>query len=384
LANCLRGKDQPWSIHDVTTDLQDRVERQRRFFAGDKPGERLIFVRHDTAHDDAPPLTGLMGQVNDFVFANDGCLPEGPDLERIVGRTVSEFREYWPWRAGMIHDDEVPIISVHFDIGVQTAVMTGLEPQYLDGSWWLDANLDWDEIDALTFNPGNRWFRLFMGLNRLLWKYWEEDYFFLPFWHRSPLDAANGIRGNELFAEMYTDPEKVKDLTTWCTDTQIEIERLLYADAEGPEDWGIGHMSHWMPKGAVWVNGDPVALVGREMMTEFEQPFTGRLFTTTGGGYFHNHTKGIYQVDQVAKTPGIILQHFNADPNCPRVSDVLAGDNEGRERMRAASRMTPIFVDNVSYDELPAFRNALPEGRFTLDIICPVDKTREVLSDFRR
>jgi hypothetical protein len=252
------------------------------------------------------------------------------------------------------------------------------------GVWWLDANLDWNAIDTLAFDPDNRWFRLFVGLNRLLWKCWEEDYFFLPFWHRSPLDAANGIRGNELFLEMYTDPERVKRLTAWCVETQLEIERRLYAAAEGPDEWGVGHMRHWMPKRAVWVNGDPVTVISREMMVEFEQPFTGRLFTGTGGGYFHNHTKGMYQVDQVARTPGIRLQHFNADPNCPRVADVLAGDKDGRERLLAASRVTPIFVDNVNYDELETFRRALPEGRFSLDVACPADRIREVLKEFRR
>ena len=365
-------------------DLQERVGKQRAFLAGDCPGDRLVFVRHDPPDASQPPVTPLKEHVNQFLVAHDGRLPEGRELERMVATAVAEFRTYWAWRAQEIPDDEIPIIGVHFDIGIQTAVMTGLEPRFLEGSWWLDANLGWDAIEALSFDPGNRWFRLFVGLNRLLWKHWEEDYFFLPFWHRSPLDAANGIRGNELFAEMYTDPEKVKKLTDWCVDTQIEIERGLYAAAQGPDDWGIGHMRHWMPKGAVWVNGDPVGLISREMMVEFEQPFTGRLFTETGGGYFHNHTKGMYQVDQVVRTPGIHLQHFNADPNCPRVAAVLAGDPEERERLLAASRTIPIHPDNIHYDELASFRDALPEGRFSLDIICPPDRTREVLDEFRR
>jgi len=182
--------------------------------------------------------------------------------------------------------------------------------------------------------------------------------------------------------EFHTDPERVKGLTAWCVETQLEIERGLYAATEGPEDCGIGHMHHLMPKRAVWVNGDPVALISREMMLEFEQPFTGKLFTSTGGGYFHNHTKGIYQVDQVARTPGIILQHFNADPNCPRVADVLAGNADGRERLLAASRTTPMYVDGVNYDELATFRDALPEGRFSFDVACPRERIPEVLNEF--
>jgi hypothetical protein len=85
----------------------------------------------------------------------------------------------------------------------------------------------------------------------------------------------------------------------------------------------------------------------------------------------------------VARTPGIRLQHFNADPNCPRVANVLSGAGDGRERVLEASRTTPIFVDNVDYQELGAFRDALPEGRFSLDVVCPADRSREVLNEFR-
>jgi hypothetical protein len=119
------------------------------------------------------------------------------------------------------------------------------------------------------------------------------------------------------------------------------------------------------------------------MMQEFEQPYTGRLFTSTGGGFFHNHTKGLYQVDQVARTPGILLQHFDRDPNCPRVSEVMAGDPVQRERILEASRLTPIYIDHVERAELVDLLPFLPEGRFMLQVECAPEETETVLTELR-
>ncbi|KKN68568.1 hypothetical protein LCGC14_0449990 [marine sediment metagenome] len=358
------------------------IERQRRFFAGNTPGERLVFVWGADPQPDAPAVEQLPPQVNAYYLANDGQLPDHAALEAMVRKTVADCRRYWRWRDELVDDDLPHIVAVHFDIGIQTAVMTGIEPR-LEGSWWLDCNLTWDRIDALPATPDNRWFEMFRSLNQLLWEAWDGDFHFLPFWHRSPLDAANGIRGNELFLEMYTAPDRVKALTDWCVDCELAIENSLAQTIQAPDDWGVGHMGFVMPPGGVWVNGDPVALISREMMLEFEQPYTGRLFTSTGGGFFHNHTKGLYQVDQVAKTPGICLQHFNADPNCPRVSDILAGPPAARDNLLAASRQTPIFPDQILYDELDAYRPHLNQGRFALDITCPADKIDSVINEFK-
>jgi len=359
------------------------IERQRRFFAGDAPGDRLVFVWPVEARPDAPIVEHLPGLVNQHMLANDGALPDRAALEAIVHTVVDGHRAHWRWRDERIDDDLPHIIPVHFDIGIQTAVMTGLEPR-LEGSWWLDCKLSWDAIDALPPAPDNRWFELFRWLNEILWSVWDGDFHFLPFWHRSPLDAANGIRGDEIFVEMYTAPDRVKALTDWCVDCELAIERALAETVRAPADWGVGHMGSVMPPRAVWVNGDPVALISREMMREFEQPFTGRLFTETGGGFFHNHTKGLYQVDQVAETPGICLQHFNCDPNCPRVSDVLAGPADARDNLLAASRRTPIFPDQIDTDELDSYRPHLANGRFALEITCPGDQVDAVLKEFRQ
>ena len=362
------------------TELRNVVSKQKHFFSREEAGALLIFIVERPAPSGQPPCRSIMQRVNEFVADNPGRLPQEDDIDTMMSEVVSEFRLYWRWRSARVPDDALPVIPVHFDIGIQTAVMTGLEPAFLSGCWWLEPNLAWDAIESLEFDPHNRWLEVFVHINRALWRTWDEDYFFLPFLHRSPLDAANGIRGTPLFEEMITAPERVKRLVEWCVDCELAIERYLYERVERPEGWGVGHMSVWLPEGAVWVNGDPVTMISRDFMKEFEQPYTGRLFTSRGGGFFHNHTKGLFQVDQVAQTPGIILQHFNADPNCPRFSEVLSEDPVRRETILQASQETPIYVDNVSVPELEAFLPYLPHGRFLLEVICDPDETDSLLA----
>jgi hypothetical protein len=304
-------------------------------------------------------------------------------MDRLVSEVVRDFRDHWAWHSQHTPDDAVPDVSVSLDIGIQTAMMTGLTPRHLIERWWLEPQLDWAAIDDLTLDLDGEWVQLVLSRNRALWRHWEEDYFFLPTKHRSPLDAANGIRGNALFEEMHTAPERVKRLVDWCVDCELAIERLLAEEAGGPLDWGIGIQRVWLPGGAVWVNGDPVTMISREMMLEFDQPYTGRLFTTANGGFFHNHTMGLYQVDQVARTPGTILQHYNRDPNCLRVSEVMRDDPTMRETILASSRVTPIYVDLVERAELPDLKPYLPEGRFILEVICAPGETEDVLAELR-
>ena len=94
-----------------------------------------------------------------------------------------------------------------------------------------------------------------------------------------------------------------------------------------------------------------------------------------------------YEVDfasnrpqQLRQTPGIILQHFNADPNCPRFSEVLADDPGRREVILQASRETPIYVDGLLVPEVEVLLPYLPDGRFLLEIVCDPEETGSVLA----
>ena len=118
----------------------------------------------------------------------------------------------------MLHDDDyIHSVFFYWGIGGITAAMTGMDPSHFDNETsWLEPNLEWESIERLRFDADNKWLQFAVNVNKALWRYWEEDYHMLPYLHRSPLDAAVGIRGSELFMEMYSEPDKVRKLCRWC------------------------------------------------------------------------------------------------------------------------------------------------------------------------
>ena len=366
---------------NVRKRLEELIALHESFYNSGSAGDLLILTlnKEEMQPTDHFEDLWLTRQVSLIIAENRlGHFPRENEVFDIVEKRVKRLRSLWKENGhALFIDDSIPMIWMHFDIGIQTAVMINREPVFMSesDSWWLEPEMSWEEIEKLKFEEDNPWLQLFLHLNRALHHYNDGDYCFLPFWHRSPLDAANGIRGNELFLEMYTDPEQVKKLVTWCVDCEIAIEEFLHRNAPAVHERSCGHMGLWMPERAVWVNGDPVTLISREMMREFEQPYTGKLFTSLGGGFFHNHTKGLYQVDQVAETPGIIVQHFNRDPNCETVQEALLNHPEKRDRILASSLQTPIYIDCLTPEEVFSVLPILREGRFILSFNYPMNQT---------
>ena len=95
-------------------------------------------------------------------------------------------------------DDAVPCALVYFGVGTINAALSGKEPFHDGSTSWVEPEMEWDEIDELKFDPDNRWVDFALRVNRELWKRWDEEFLLLPYLHRSPLDSANGVRGNEL------------------------------------------------------------------------------------------------------------------------------------------------------------------------------------------
>ena len=358
--------------------LKRQVERQKAFFDNKEPGSLLAYIskagkegKEEIDTDDLAHKEGLAGSVYRAVIVDDAIpVPDEGKIEAAVGEFLGELRRDEEELSAPPPGDAIPCLYPHWDIGWHTAAMAGLPPSFSRGCWWLEPNMSWEEIEELNFNPENPWLVVAKHTHEALWKHWDEDFWTMPFVHRSPLDYANGLRGSELFVEILTDTERVKRLLEWCVDWQLQSEAFIYEGIEVPEGWGTGIMATWGPDRAVWINGDPVGLISRDMMEEFEQPYTGRLFTSTGGGFFHNHTLGLYQADQVASTPGIHMQNFTRDPNRPTVEETLLEDPVARDRILEASLKTPILISGMTPDTLQSSLPILQQGRFMLNIVC--------------
>lgn len=359
--------------------LQRRVERFKLLYGRNEPGDLLVVAYNRQRY---PSLES---------FLCEQVYEKGP--ERVVqsGAARAMMKEYTAEMRGSYDDllawddDMIPCALVYWGIGGIVASMTGFEALHQETTSWLEPNLSWQTIEKLQFDEGNRWVRFALDINRALWEFWQEDFFILPFLHRSPLDSANGIRGSELFTEMYTEPDRVKSLIDWCADWSIAIEKYLEQNDGRIRGWGAGVWDSWIADGAVFINGDPVGLISREMMREFERPYTAKLFTQTGGGFFHNHTVGLYQVDQVAETEGLLIQAFVDDPRQPSMAEALLGEDDSlRELIVAASLRRPIQA-HIPYTDLDAVLDVAKHGRFVLQVSCEEeDEIEKAIEKVRR
>jgi hypothetical protein len=207
-------------------------------------------------------------------------------------------------------------------------------------------------------------------MNQALWKYWEEDFLIIGHRHRSPLDAANGIRGTALFEEMHTRSEKVKSLINWCADWSIEIERLIEKEVQ-PIPGYRGDICTWLPDGTAWVNGDAIDLISPDCARKFDLPYSSKLFTTLGGGFFHHHSIGLHQVSQVVKIEGLTVHHIANDyPSGPIPAEEMITQESIAEQIIGASLRAPVMLDKTPYRLLDRLLPLLEEGRFILSVEC--------------
>ncbi|MEN6663430.1 MAG: hypothetical protein ABFD85_05465 [Phycisphaerae bacterium] len=336
------------------------------------------------------------GDLMFYVWGERGCslegylcqkFKEGP-VERVLdGRNIPKIIEEYvsQHRAAIaagyrFDDDAVPTALVYWGIGAINAAMTGGWPMHDGFTSWYEPNRSWEQIAQLKFDADNPWVQFALKVNRELWRLWEGDFHVLPFLYRSPLDAANGVRGNELFVEMYTDPQRVHALIDWCVDWMVSMEEFLAVQAPpaAPAGWGTAVWGAWLPDRGVFVNGDPVGLISREMALEFERPYNERFFARTGGALYHNHTIGLYQADLVSGTRGVLVQHFVDDPGQPSVVKALLDMPPLREKLLEASLQAPIGFWGAPADRLDELLDIVRHGRFVIGLNPPSDDPRDV------
>jgi len=353
-------------------EFRRRMDHHLLMYSRKTPGDLLVLPNPWAKVNLAARLAGSLGGRS----VGDMSRPEV--ARQFVAEFLDEFRADWP-EFYAIPGDAVPAAPVFPHIGAVTAAMTGIEPDCSGGTVTLSADLSWDEIDKLAFNADSPWIRMVVEVNRALWEMWAEDFFIMPYFHRTPLDAAQGIRGAAVFEDMYDQPERVEALVDWCADWSIALERLLAAEAPRPTDWPCGMWNCCLPCDAVIANGDAVGMISRDMHGRFDRPYTDKFFSAVGGGLFHNHAIGLHQVDLVADTPGVVCQEILNDPNEPHPADRMIGEPEIAEMMVAASLKAPIRLDGVRPDQLDGLLPIVACGRFILAVPCDDPATQQTV-----
>jgi hypothetical protein len=339
--------------------IAERIRRQKAFFRSKRTGDMLL-CRESTIPNFEMHWVKRLMETDVVDLLDEGIVDRVNDeyLEEMRGNLANLLR---------YDDDAVPTPEIYFAIGSITSAMCGAKARYASDTAWCEPVLDdWADLPGLRFDPDSPWLRFHVMVYRDLARKWEGDYLLLPYLHRSPLDAANGIRGNELFTDFYEHPEMAKRLIDWCADWSIAVEKHLWEELALPGAVGRGAWSVVLPDDAVFVNGDPVDLISGEQQVEFELPYTEKLFTSRGGGFHHHHALGIRQVRNVSRIKGLLVQNIITDPGVPAPADLLVADERVRREVIEASMVAPIHLNGDFTHDLDRLLDVLTQGRFIL------------------
>ena len=138
-----------------------------------------------------------------------------------------------------------------------------------------------------------------------------------------PMDIANAVRGNDLFYDLYDDPEEAKAFLDFCADAAawtFENQRPLATEVRGGYVSGMGT---WMPGRAIGhLSEDASCLCSPRMYEEFGLPFTARLVSGYDYAELHVHSLGRACIPLFARMEKIGTFQLSDDPNQPGALEV--------------------------------------------------------------
>ena len=174
------------------------------------------------------------------------------------------------------------------------------------------------------------------------------------------LNLAMQLRGNQVFLDLYDQPDELKTLLQAGVDLNIcVVERAR--NAIGPQlSGGVCDFFHggWLPNRGIPMSVDCYNICDPSVYTEFGLPYQQQLINHFGSANFHIHGNGRQLLPEVAKLDGMIVVSIGNDG-----SDVAAFD-EVEKLKRIAGSLVLAIPCNVHEFSKGIGRGNLPGGVF--------------------
>jgi hypothetical protein len=342
--------------HSLRVTVDDRIARFRSFFDRNEPGDLLVTCNY---------------RPKGFQLSS----PEaGPDLDSFLSNPrayardrVRECRELFELRMPL-EDHSIPFIALGIGAGALTGLFSGAEVRILSETTWCAPVLNnWDDVPHLNLHPHGPWLEALIEGCQAVLEMMEDDLCLMPCTFRSPLDLANGVRGDQLFEDLYERPDEAKLLIQQCAQATIQLRNLLSSVLAVPSGrWGMWRS--WLPDESIFLNADPIDMIHTPHAREFDQPFTQQVLDEApGGGFLHHHTMGVHQISYVSAFNNLVVQNLVSDPT--GVDPMVRIRTEGtlRNQIIEASRRFPIHWKFTNTDALFQAVDILRNGRFIFD-----------------
>lgn len=289
--------------------IVDKVAKYRQFFSDNTPGQIIVNICPYTFEPDGRPWEPEKRPLSSW------------DFDR-------QYREFMMERVGAVRrfleftrdldNDYVPAVNPDLGAGVNSAWFSGAPVTIGDDTSWTHPVIHrWGDLENLRIDRSNRWVGLLREMVFCAVEACDGSYVPGTFPHFAPGDMANALRGNDLFIDLYDEPEQVHALMGKCAEATVWLERELRGIA-GDVCGGNVTANIWFPGPAPYLSEDFTDLCSAESYRTFGFRHTQKVLDELGGAYIHHHAKGYHVHGVIAKLKGLKTLEISLDPNGPK------------------------------------------------------------------
>jgi len=289
-----------------------------------------------------------MPPLNSFKF------PE--DTVRYLDMRADIELKYWEQRKD-IDDDLFPSIAPWYGIAEHTAFLGGEVEFSTSTSYNHIIAPEWEDVKNLKLDESHPWLRMVVDgvahykknySDRLLPKLRGAD---------GPSDIANIVRGNELFYDVYDEPELVMKLNDFCADAARFTLELQKKEAGMFEGGYLTGFDIWMPGDCIGqISEDASCMLSPEIYEELFLPGLKRCAAGYDNVMLHTHSLGKRIIPLFASVDDITAIEISNDPNCDLSFNVW------REYRKELENKV-VIINASSFEEIQANRDLIESSR---------------------
>lgn len=250
-----------------------------------------------------------------------------------------------------IEDDFIPSTSPWYGIAEHTAFLGG-QVDFTEATTFqhqICENLE--DFRKLKLDRNNLWIHLVADGIAYMRSKWEE---FIPVRMRGadgPSDIANAIRGNDLFYDIYDDPDELAEMMKFCSRAvhfTLDLQREQATQINGGCINGFGM---WTPGKCVGhISEDFSTMISRDI---YEEHFLGALedcVRDCDSAMLHVHSLGERMIPVFARIDKIKIMELSSDPNCARAVEVY---RKYRDELKDKTIViAPTYEELIRMDDL--------------------------------
>ena len=208
-----------------------------------------------------------------------------------------------------------------------------------------------EDFRKLKLDRNNLWIHLVADGIAYMRSKWEE---FIPVRMRGadgPSDIANAIRGNDLFYDIYDDPDELAEMMKFCSRAvhfTLDLQREQATQINGGCINGFGM---WTPGKCVGhISEDFSTMISRDI---YEEHFLGALedcVRDCDSAMLHVHSLGERMIPVFARIDKIKIMELSSDPNCARAVEVY---RKYRDELKDKTIViAPTYEELIRMDDL--------------------------------